>query len=54
MTNEILFRTVETSKSTLEFALENNPSDIIKILSNYGFHENSLQGAYTCLLDTKK
>ncbi|MCL2727955.1 MAG: hypothetical protein FWD56_06185, partial [Bacteroidales bacterium] len=44
--------TDETGKTTLEIALENNPTDIIKILSNYGFHENSLQYAYKCLLDT--
>jgi ankyrin repeat protein len=44
----------ETGKSTLEIALENNPSDIIKILSNYGFHENALRHAYKCLLRDKK
>ena len=43
--------TDETGKSTLEIALENNPEDIIKILSNYGFHENSLKHAYKCLID---
>ena len=42
----------ETGKSTLEIAIENGPADIIKILSNYGFHENSLRHAYNCLLDT--
>jgi len=42
--------TDETGRSTLEIALENNPDDIIKILSNYGFHENALHYAYRCLL----
>jgi hypothetical protein len=42
--------TNETGKTTLEIALENSTSDIIKILSNYGFHENSLQHAYKSLL----
>ena len=45
--------TDDTGKTTLEIALENNPADIIKILSNYGFHESSLQHAYRCLLNTK-
>ncbi|MCL2726932.1 MAG: ankyrin repeat domain-containing protein [Bacteroidales bacterium] len=45
--------TDETGKTTLEIALENNPTDIIKILSNYGFHESSLQYAYKCLLSAK-
>ena len=45
--------TDETGKSTLEIALDNNPTDIIKILSNYGFHENSLRHAYKCLMDAK-
>jgi len=44
----------ETDRSTLEIALENNPEDIIKILSNYGFHENALQHAYKCLLSVGK
>lgn len=44
----------ETGKSTLEIALENNPTDIIKILSNYGFHDNSLQLAYKSLLYIEK
>ena len=44
----------ETGRSTLEIALENNPADIIKILTNYGFHENSLQHAYRCLSGIKK
>ena len=47
--NAVGVLTDETGKSTLEIALENNPTDIIKILSNYGFHENSLQHAYRCL-----
>ena len=46
--------TDETGKSTLEIAMENNPADIIKILSNYGFHENSLRHAYNCLMEKKK
>jgi len=41
--------TDETGKSTLEIAMENNPADIIQILTNYGFHENSLRHAYECL-----
>ena len=45
--------TDETGKSTLEIAMENNPADIIRILSNYGFHENSLRHAYNCLMDAK-
>lgn len=44
----------ETGKSTLEIAMENSPADIIKMLSNYGFHENSLKHAYKCLSNTKK
>ena len=47
--NAVGILTDETGKTTLEIALENSPSDIIKILSNYGFHENSLQHAYKCL-----
>jgi len=47
--NAVGVLTDETGKSTLEIALENSPADIIKILSNYGFHENSLQHAYKCL-----
>ena len=46
--------TDETGKSTLEIALENNPANVIKILSNYGFHENSLRHAYSCLSNLKK
>ena len=38
----------DAGKSTLESALE-NPADIIKILANYGFHENSLRHAFNCL-----
>jgi len=45
--------TDETGKSSLEIAMENNPEDIIKILSNYGFHENSLRHAYGCLMECK-
>ena len=41
--------TDEAGRSTLEIALENNPEDIITILSNYGFHENALRYAYKCL-----
>ena len=51
--NAVGVLTAETGKSTLEVALENNPEDIVKILSNYGFHENSLQHAYRCLLSVK-
>jgi hypothetical protein len=51
--NTVGFLTDETGKSTLEIALE-NPNDLIKILSNYGFHENSLQYAYRCLSNVKK
>jgi len=46
--------TDETGKSTLEIAMENNPTDIIRILSNYGFHENSLRHAYNCLSMIRK
>jgi hypothetical protein len=53
MINEVLFKAVETGKSTLEIALENNPADIIRILSNYGFHENSLRHAFNCLTNAK-
>jgi len=44
----------EAGKSTLEIALENNPAEIIKLLSNYGFHENALHYAYRCLINIKK
>ena len=47
--NAVGVLTDETGKSTLEIALE-NPTDLIQILSNYGFHENSLQHAYKCLI----
>ena len=47
--NVVGILTDETGKSTLEIALENKPEDIIKILSNYGFHENALRNAYKCL-----
>jgi len=46
--NAVGVLTEETGKSTLEIALE-NPVDLIQILSNYGFHENSLHYAYRCL-----
>jgi len=46
--NAVGVLTDESGKSTLEIALE-NPADIIKILSNYGFHENALHYAYRCL-----
>lgn len=46
--------TDETGKSTLEIALENSPEDIIKILSNYDFHENTLRHAFNCLTKIKK
>ena len=52
--NVVGILTDEAGKNTLEIALENNPADIIKILSNYGFHENSLRHAYRCLSNTKK
>ena len=48
--NAVGVLTDETGKSTLEIALENNPADIIKLLSNYGFHENALRHAYKCLI----
>jgi len=48
--NAVGVLTNETGKSTLEIALE-NPSDLIQILSNYGFHENSLLHAYKCLIN---
>jgi len=48
--NAVGVLTDETGKSTLEIALE-NPADLIQILSNYGFHENSLHHAYKCLID---
>jgi len=51
--NAVGVLTDETGKSTLEIALE-NPADLIKILSNYGFHENSLHYAYRCLSNAKK
>ena len=46
--NAVGVLTDESGKSTLEIAM-GNPADIIKILSNYGFHENSLHYAYRCL-----
>ena len=46
--NAVGVLTDETGKSTLEIALE-NPTDLIQILSNYGFHENSLRHAFNCL-----
>ena len=49
--NAVGVLTDDTGKSTLEIAIENSPADIIKILSNYGFHENALRHAYNCLLD---
>ena len=49
--NAVGVLTDETGKSTLEIALENSPADIIKILTNYGFHENALQHAYKCLIN---
>ena len=45
--------TDETGKSTLEIALE-NPEDMIKILSGYGFNKTALQYAYNCLIDVKQ
>lgn len=41
--------TDEKGKSTLEIALKDNPADIILILSNYGFSEQSLNYAYKCM-----
>jgi hypothetical protein len=41
--------TDEKGKSTLEIVLENNPADLILILSNYGFSEQSLNYAYKCM-----
>jgi hypothetical protein len=52
--NAVGVLTDETGKTTLEIALENNPADIIKILSNYGFHENAMQHAYKSLMNVKK
>ena len=49
--NAVGVLTDETGKSILEMALENNPADIIKLLSNYGFHENALRHAYRCQID---
>ena len=46
--NAVGVLTDEIGKSTLEIALE-NPNDLIQILSNYGFHENSLRHAFNCL-----
>jgi len=51
--NAVGVLTDETGKSTLEIALENSPADIIKLLSNYGFHENALHYAYKCLMSVK-
>jgi len=51
--NAVGILTDETGKSTLEIALENSPSDIIILLSNYGFHENALQRAHKCLMSIK-
>ena len=42
--NAVGVLTDETGRSTLEIALE-NPADLIQILSNYGFHEITLQNA---------
>ncbi|MCL2247452.1 MAG: ankyrin repeat domain-containing protein [Lentimicrobiaceae bacterium] len=47
--NAVGVLTDETGKTTLEIALESNPADIIKLLSNYGFNENALHYAYRCL-----
>ena len=52
--NAVGVLTDETGKSTMEIALENSPADIIKLLSNYGFHENALHYAFRCLLNGKK
>ncbi len=41
--------TDDTSRSTLEIAIENNPVDVVRILTSYGFHENSLNYAFKCL-----
>jgi len=41
--------TDEAGRSTLEIALENNPADIVTILSNYVFHDNAIRYAYKCL-----
>ena len=46
--NAVGVLTDETGKSTLEISLE-NPADLIQILSNYGFHENSLRHAFNCV-----
>ena len=46
--NAVGVLTDETGKSTLEIALE-HPADLIQILSNYDFHENSLRHAFNCL-----
>ena len=40
--------TDDTGKSTLEIALE-KPDDLLKILRNYGIHENSIRYAYECM-----
>jgi hypothetical protein len=40
--------TDDTGKRTLEIAME-NPTDIITILQNYGFHQNSIEYAFRCL-----
>ncbi len=41
----------ESGRSTLEIAME-NPTDLNKILTNYGFHENSLRHAFSSLNDS--
>ena len=41
--------TDNTGRSTLEIAIENNPVDVVRILTSYGFHENSLNYAFKCL-----
>lgn len=41
--------TDESGKTTLEIALENNFEDIIRILTNYGFHANALRHAFRYL-----
>ena len=51
--NAVGVLTDETGRGTLEIALESSPSDIMKILANYGFHENSLRHAYDCLIINK-
>jgi hypothetical protein len=51
--NAVGVLTDETGKTTLEIALESSPTDVIRILENYGFHENALQHAYKSLMSIK-